>query len=46
MHLAKIAYEKYFLHKICKGKAYPAYEKFVMQAFGIDRLKLDVDASE
>ncbi|TAN07598.1 MAG: NAD(P)/FAD-dependent oxidoreductase [Rhodanobacteraceae bacterium] len=41
VHLAKVAYEKYFLRKVRKGKAYPAYEKAVMQAFGIDRLKPD-----
>ena len=46
VHLAKVAYEKYFLRKIRRGKAYPAYEKYVMQAFGIDRLKPDVDAGE
>ena len=46
VHLAKVAYEKYFLRKMRKGKAYPAYEKYIMQAFGIDRLKPDVDADE
>ncbi|TAL84712.1 MAG: NAD(P)/FAD-dependent oxidoreductase [Rhodanobacter sp.] len=44
VHLAKVAYEKYFLRKMRKGKAYPAYEKYIMQAFGIDRLKPDADS--
>ena len=46
VHLAKVAYEKYFLRKIRRGNAYPAYEKLVMKAFGIDRLKPDPDADE
>ena len=46
VHLAKVAYEKYFLRKIRRGKAYPAYEEFVMKAFGIDRLKPDADADK
>ncbi|MDY0248712.1 MAG: FAD/NAD(P)-binding oxidoreductase [Pseudomonas sp.] len=39
VHLAKVAYEKYFLHKMRKGKADPIYETYIMKAFGIDRLK-------
>ncbi|MEO7067130.1 MAG: FAD/NAD(P)-binding oxidoreductase [Rhodanobacter sp.] len=46
VHLAKVAYEKYFLRKMRHGNAYPAYEKYIMQAFGIERLKPDVDADE
>jgi sulfide:quinone oxidoreductase len=41
VHLAKVAYEKYFLRKMRKGHAEPFYEKAIMQAFGIDRLKHD-----
>lgn len=41
VHLAKVAYEKYFLRKMRKGKADPIYETYVMKAFGIDRLKLE-----
>ena len=44
VHLAKVAYEKYFLHKMRKGKADPLYETYIMKAFGIDRLKSDVDS--
>ncbi|MEO7065426.1 MAG: FAD/NAD(P)-binding oxidoreductase [Rhodanobacter sp.] len=46
VHLAKVAYEKYFLRKMRKGNAYPAYEKYIMRAFGIDRLKPDEDVDE
>ncbi|HNP36712.1 MAG TPA: FAD/NAD(P)-binding oxidoreductase [Woeseiaceae bacterium] len=43
VHLAKVAYEKYFMRKMRKGKAYPAYERIVLEAFGIDRLKPERD---
>ncbi len=39
VHLAKIAFEKYFLHKMRAGVSEPIYEKYVMQALGIERLK-------
>ncbi|QKV16980.1 NAD(P)/FAD-dependent oxidoreductase [Oricola thermophila] len=39
VHLAKVGFEKYFLHKIRSGKSEPAYEKLAMQALGIDKLK-------
>lgn len=41
VHLTKVAYEKYFLRKMRKGHAEPLYEKAIMQAFGIERLKPD-----
>jgi sulfide:quinone oxidoreductase len=44
VHLAKVAYEKYFMRKMRKGQAYPAYEKYIMKAFGIERLKPDLDS--
>lgn len=43
VHLAKVAYEKYFLRKMRKGQADPVYETYIMKAFGIDRLKPDND---
>jgi sulfide:quinone oxidoreductase len=43
VHLAKVAYEKYFMRKMRKGQAYPAYEKYIMKAFGIERLKPDAE---
>ncbi|MGB8634489.1 MAG: FAD/NAD(P)-binding oxidoreductase [Rhodanobacteraceae bacterium] len=39
VHLAKVGYEKYFMRKMRKGQADPIYEKIIMKAFGIDRLK-------
>ncbi len=39
VHLAKVAFEKYFMHKIRSGKSDPIYEKYVMKALGIERLK-------
>ncbi|WP_346898399.1 FAD-dependent oxidoreductase [uncultured Roseibium sp.] len=35
VHLAKVAFEKYFLRKIRKGTTEPYYEKIVMQALNI-----------
>ena len=40
--LAKIAYEKYFLHKVRTAKTEPYYEKMVLQMVGAKRLKEDV----
>jgi sulfide:quinone oxidoreductase len=39
VHLAKEGFEKYFLGKVRKGKSEPFYEKMIMQALGIDKLK-------
>ena len=39
VHLAKIAFEKYFLAKMKSGNTEPIYEKYVMKALGIDKLK-------
>jgi len=39
VHLAKIAFEKYFLHKMRSGNSEPVYEKYVLSALGIERLK-------
>ena len=38
VHLAKIAFEKYFIRKIRKGTSEPVYEKYVLKALGIVRL--------
>ena len=38
VHLAKIAFEKYFMRKIRKGNSEPVYEKYVLKALGIVRL--------
>lgn len=39
VHLAKIGFEKYFMHKIKTGKSEPIYEKVVMKSLGIGKLK-------
>jgi sulfide:quinone oxidoreductase len=38
VHLAKIAFEKYFLYKMRNGSSEPVYEKYVLKALGITRL--------
>jgi sulfide:quinone oxidoreductase len=39
VHVAKVAFEKYFLRKMKKGSSEPVYEKYVLKALGIVRLK-------
>ncbi len=39
VHLAKVAFEKYFIRKMKKGSAEPIYEKYVLGAMKITRLK-------
>lgn len=39
VHLAKIAFEKYFMHKMKKGITEPVFEKLTMNALGIMKLK-------
>jgi sulfide:quinone oxidoreductase len=39
VHVAKIAFEKYFIRKMKKGTSEPIYEKYVMTALGITKLK-------
>jgi sulfide:quinone oxidoreductase len=39
VHMAKIGFEKYFMHKIRKGNSETFYEKFVLDALGILKLK-------
>ena len=38
VHLAKIAFEKYFMRKMKTGNSEPIYEKYVLKAMGIVRL--------
>jgi sulfide:quinone oxidoreductase len=38
VHLAKIAFEKYFMRKMKSGSSEPIYEKYVLKALGINRL--------
>ncbi|GAB6052943.1 FAD-dependent oxidoreductase [Magnetospira thiophila] len=39
VHLAKIAFEKYFIRKIKKGTSEPIYEKYTLKALGVTKLK-------
>lgn len=39
VHVAKIAFEKYFIRKMKSGKTEPIYEKYVLKALGILRLQ-------
>lgn len=39
VHLAKIAFEKYFIRKMKKGSSEPFYEKTMLKMMGITRLK-------
>ena len=39
VHLAKIAFEKYFLRKVRTGSVTPVYERYVLKALGIVSLK-------
>ena len=41
VHLAKIAFEKYFIRKMKTGASEPIYEKYVLKALGILRLQDD-----
>lgn len=38
VHLAKVAFEKYFIRKMKTGNSEPLYEKYVLKALGIKRL--------
>lgn len=38
VHFAKVAFEKYFMRKIRTGDGEPFYERWVMEALGIQRL--------
>jgi sulfide:quinone oxidoreductase len=39
VHFAKVSFEKYFIRKMKKGTSEPFYEKFIMSALGITKLK-------
>ena len=39
VHLAKVGFEKYFLHKVRRGSSEPFYEKLALQMLGISKLK-------
>jgi sulfide:quinone oxidoreductase len=39
VHTAKVAFEKYFIRKMKKGTSEPFYEKSILKAMGIEKLK-------
>jgi sulfide:quinone oxidoreductase len=39
VHLAKVAFEKYFLRKIRNGESEPFYERFLLRQLNIEKLK-------
>jgi sulfide:quinone oxidoreductase len=39
VHWAKVGFEKYFIRKMKSGKSEPIYERYVLKALGIVRLK-------
>jgi sulfide:quinone oxidoreductase len=39
VHLAKVAFEKYFMRKMKKGSTEPLYEKYVLGLLGLKKLK-------
>jgi len=39
VHLAKVAFEKYFIRKMKKGTSEPIYEKYILKSLGITKLK-------
>lgn len=39
VHLAKVAFEKYFMHKMRKGTSEPFYENLVLKTLGIKKLQ-------
>ncbi len=41
VHLAKIAFEKYFIRNMKAGVSEPAYQKYILKMMGIHRLKSD-----
>ncbi len=39
VHVGKVAFEKYFIRKMKTGKSEPVYERLVLKAMGIEKLK-------
>ena len=39
VHIAKVAFEKYFIRKMKKGTSEPFYEKSILKMLGIEKLK-------
>ncbi len=39
VHLAKVAFEKYFLRKVRRGESEPFYERFLLDRLNIAKIK-------
>jgi sulfide:quinone oxidoreductase len=39
VHMAKVAFEKYFISKMKKGSNEPVFERYILKALGITKLK-------
>jgi sulfide:quinone oxidoreductase len=39
VHTAKVAFAKYFLHKVRSGNPQPFYETLIMRAIGLEKVK-------
>lgn len=39
VHLAKVAFEKYFIRKMKTGASEPVYEKYMLKALGIEKIQ-------
>ncbi len=39
VHMAKVAFERYFLRKIRQGSSEPGYERYVLKRLGIEKLR-------
>jgi sulfide:quinone oxidoreductase len=39
VHMAKVAFEKYFMNKVQQGSSEPGYERLVMKLLGIEKLR-------
>jgi sulfide:quinone oxidoreductase len=46
VHLAKVAFEKYFMRKMKKGSTEPLYEKYVLGLMGLRKLKSEAPSSQ
>ena len=46
VHLAKVGFEKYFLHKIRHGLTEPVYERLLIRVLGIEKLEREAQPTE
>jgi sulfide:quinone oxidoreductase len=39
VHLAKVAFERYFLHKVRRGRSMPGYERLALRLIGLEKVR-------